>query len=443
MSTAAARPVRSILLVGDNRTANNWGGRGASIALIDLLSRKFEIVGTLPGANYFLHAGGGYINVRAPLLFEAARSRRERWPPFDWYVRFEECLGATSFVAEDPSETADNIVRYRGRYAPLEEVHALISKADALVINGEGDCVLTSPPRRIMLYMLGLAELATRMGKPVAFVNMILAEDPGSDLQALARLRESTQAVFRKCRGVLLRDPGSLDYVGRHMPDVRAELIPDSLFEFLRTYERWGYNLPANGNFILPHPEERECWGALDFSRDYICIGGGATAGAQPADAEDAYVDLVRTIQDLGVSVYLTENDGTDGFLRRVATRTSTGLVPVGTPVLVAGSVLANARVFISGRYHPIIMATLGGTPCIFLESMGRKTASLQRLLEYDITEPVFSALPSKEDCARIATLARDYLKAGQECRLRLSAVAQRRCAETERLPIRVSELLA
>ena len=38
-----------VAYVGDNRDQVNWGGRGQSIALWQLLARHFEITGIVPG----------------------------------------------------------------------------------------------------------------------------------------------------------------------------------------------------------------------------------------------------------------------------------------------------------------------------------------------------------------------------------------------------------
>ena len=56
----------------------------------------------------------------------------------------------------------------------------------------------------------------------------------------------------------------------------------------------------------------------------------------------------------------------------------------VALRLIVGGAVLAHARLFISGRYHPSILASLGGTPCIFLATHAHKMGSLSRLLKYD-----------------------------------------------------------
>ena len=83
-------------------------------------------------------------------------------------------------------------------------------------------------------------------------------------------------------------------------------------------------------------------------------------------------------ISQLGYRVYLTENDSPDSFLQQ--SRQGEGMLASFRwmrPFSMCGAVLAHARLFISGRYHPSIFASLGGTPCIFLESHAHKMSSL------------------------------------------------------------------
>jgi len=185
---------------------------------------------------------------------------------------------------------------------------------------------------------------------------------------------------------------------------------------------------------LLPHPEKDEYWGKLDFSQPYICIGGGALVGSQPDRAVQCYARLVDAVSQLGYRVYLTENDLPDSFLKQVAREKNIGIVPADAPILMCGAVLAHARLFISGRYHPSIFASLGGTPCIFLGSHAHKMGSLSRVLEYDVHRE-FSAFPGESDVAEIVSTATKYLDQGEKLRARIRQVAKLRSDEAAQLP--------
>jgi polysaccharide pyruvyl transferase WcaK-like protein len=218
------------------------------------------------------------------------------------------------------------------------------------------------------------------------------------------------------------------------MPETNSSLIPDSLFAWLPLYESESSRPPLNGDFLLPHPEKDEYWGKLDFSQPYICIGGGALASSQPERSVECYGRLIDAIRQLGYQVYLTENDLPDSFLQQVAREKGVGIVPADAPILLCGAVLAHARLFISGRYHPSIFASLGGTPCIFLGSHAHKMGSLSRVLEYDVQRE-FNAFPNDSDIAEIVSTAKQYLDQGETLRARIRQVARLRSDEATQLP--------
>jgi polysaccharide pyruvyl transferase WcaK-like protein len=231
-----------------------------------------------------------------------------------------------------------------------------------------------------------------------------------------------------------LRDPESLEYVQREIPEAKSCSIADSLFAWFSRYEKGSSYPPLDGDFLLPHPEKDEYWSKLDFSNPYICIGGGALAGSQADKAVRCYARLVDEVSQLGYRVYLTENDSSDSFLQRVAREKDLGIVPVDAPILMCGSVLAHARLFISGRYHPSIFASLGGTPCIFLASHAHKMGSLSRLLEYDVHRQ-FNAFPDDSEIVDIVSIARQYLEQGETLRARIRQVVKRHSDAATGLP--------
>ena len=120
-------------------------------------------------------------------------------------------------------------------------------------------------------------------------------------------------------------------------------------------------------------------------------------------------------------------------MLHEVSRKTGIPIIPFQIPIILGTIILANARVFISGRHHPSILASLGGTPCVFLASNSHKTLSMQEVLEYDLVRE-FSALPSDQDCDQIVATAASRLKAGDALRQTIQQVVQRRSEEARGL---------
>jgi len=432
----------NIVFVGDNRTNPNWG-RGASIALRELLSTVFDINGSVMGECFDLsltNAGfvGPMVLPNYYHLFRHIWNRRHKGP-FSWFIRLQQLLGAKDFVVEDPDESVDTLIANRDRYPGLGQIYYDIAASDAMVVDCDGDIVLSTPPRRSTLFLLAMIELGLRLGKPVCVVNTMISDCPksGRNIKTLQDLRK----LFAQCKCVILRDPESLEYVRQEIPEIRSDFVPDSLFAWYIRYARCRQFLPQDGDFLLPFPEKESYWGKLDFSNPYICIGGGALASSDPQRSISCYCQLVNAVKHLGLAVYLTENDSPDHFLHQVAKETGVGVIPVNAPILLCGAVLANARLFISGRYHPSIFSSLGGTPCIFLESHAHKMASLARVLEYDSGRE-FSGFPDSSEIDEILSMAKRYLDRGESLRKQIKEVAKRRYDEVTQLPGRLIEEL-
>jgi polysaccharide pyruvyl transferase WcaK-like protein len=424
-----------VFFVGDNRNSVNWG-RGASIALGQLLSASFEITGRVTGELFDLSAAeAGFVGTLMPARyyrhFRYLLHRRSR-RPINWYINLEELLGAQDFISEDPAVSIDRLLAHKHRHPELRRIYDQAVEADLLVLDGDGDIIFSTPPRRVTLFLLAMIELGLRVKKPVFLVNSMISDCPltGRNEKTLAAARR----LLPQCKAVALRDPESLEYVHKEIPDANSCFIPDSLFAWFRYYQGGNSYPPFNGDFLLPYPERDEFWGKLDFSQPYICVGGGALVGSQPDRAVRCYARLVDEISQLGYRVYLTENDLSDSFLQRVARETDLGIVPVDAPILMCGAVLANARLFISGRYHPSIFASLGGTPCIFLTSHAHKMGSLSRVLEYDVHRQ-FDAFPDDSEIAEIVSTAKQYITQGDALRAQISRVAKLRSDEATELP--------
>jgi polysaccharide pyruvyl transferase WcaK-like protein len=432
-STSSSR--LRLFFVGDNRTNVNWG-RGASIALEQLLSGSFDINGRVTGDFFDLSSAptgyvGGFLPARYSQFSHYLFLRRER-RPFAWYIKLERLFGAQDFIVDSPEVSIDNLVAHKHRYPALAGIYDQAAAADLLVLDGDGDIIFATPPRRTTLFLLAMIELGIRLKKPVFLVNSMISDCPltGRNKTTLA----TAKRLLEQCQGVALRDSESLEYVQKEMPRTNSRYIPDSLFAWFPLYVNASSHPPANGDFLLPHPEKKYYWGKLDFSRPYVCIGGGALASSRPDKSVECYSRLVDAIRELGYSVYLTENDLPDSFLQEVARAKGIGIVPPDAPILMCGAVLAHARLFISGRYHPSIFASLGGTPCIFLGSHAHKMASLSRVLEYP-EHREFNAFPDDADIGQIVSLARRYLDQGQELRTNIRQVAKSRYEEAIKLP--------
>jgi len=426
------------LLVGDNRTSGNWGGRAGSIALAALLREGFGEGESVYSSELLLSSSDyGYRSRLFPrskawVAREVAVSASRncivcgvRW--------LDQRLGPGDFLAADPARSVRNLLAWRGSDPGLQSLYDRVAAADIVIINGEGDVVFARPSRRQILFFAAVIRLARQLGKRVAFVNAQLSDCPltGRNPEAF----DVIAGALQECHFVSVRDPESRLIAQREMGLGEAAMIPDALFSWFDAQRDARTHLPSNGDFVIPPPEREELLGRLDFSRDYICVAGNSLAsrpGHQEALSE-GYRRLLVAIRSLGLPVYLVIADGPDRFLLELARQLELPVVPLETPIYFAAAILGRARLLVSGRYHPVIMGALGGTPSLLLSTGSHKMRSLARVLEHERLE-VFPATPDAAAVRRLARAAAACLAAGSSLRARLQAVAEQRAAEARQL---------
>ncbi len=431
-----------VVIVGDHRETLNWGGRGQTIALHDLLvANNYVISGAIPSSVLVsVESGEAYVGGVLPVaLVNFLERKRGRNKLIDGCLAINKELGQTDCITQDPEESLRLLLKYKKKSRGLQSVFESVVNADIVVINGEGAGVLATPYRRDFHFYLAMVELAKHLGKKVFYVNGILSDCPltGRNERSLRAAEKS----LSKCDGVFWRETQSLEFAQREMKGAKCDYIPDALFAWYDRRDEIRNSLVKNGDFIVPHPDEYAQFGKLDFSVPYICVGGSSFAAFFQDKAVDRYTELCGVLKQTGLRVYVTENCGGDRFMHEVARRLDLGIIPARTPIYSCAAVLANARLFVSGRFHPTILASLFGTPCVFLGAHSHKMESLQRTLEYE-QSPMFSGLPSEEENRRILATALELLSNENGLRARISQVSEKLCAQAKTLPYRIEECI-
>jgi polysaccharide pyruvyl transferase WcaK-like protein len=422
------------VLVGDHRETMNWGGRAQTIAIHNILKTKFHITGEIPSSVIIsAESGEALVGGVLPIALENFLARkRGRFKLTDACLALNKMFGVTDSVTQDPEKSLELWIKYKGKSRGLQSVFEILSRADVVIINGEGAGVMSTPYRRDFHFYLAMVELGAYLRKKVFYVNGILSDCPisGQNQGTLDAARKS----LPKCEAVLLRDAKSLEFARREIPQARCEYIPDALFAWYDRREEIRTSLAKNGDFIVPHPDEYEHFGKLDFSVPYICVGGSSFAALYQKEAVERYGELCSVLKQAGLTVYLTENCGGDRFLHEVARNLGLGIIPAKTPIYSCAAVLANACVLVSGRFHATILASIAGTPCVFLGAHSHKMESLQSMLEYE--QPLmFSGLPSGDEARRILATTRELLENGDQLRSRISNVCAKLSAHAKTLP--------
>jgi len=415
--------------VSDTTNRVNWGARGASLALQQLLRENFSDVQVLPGH---------YATEPVPVNFSLPRSialplfsRRGNGAIFKLYYEIEKMMGAKrDYIQDEPQQSANSIINGKD-IDRLRDLYEKVAGVDVVVIDGNGDLIFKTPAGRISKYHLALIQLSDKLSKEVHYINSIFADCPITGRNEIL-FRHAIDALS-KCSTVALRDPTSVELAQASVPNVHVEYVPDSLFLWNDDLQDAAKNLPTSGDYVIPFTREQPGrYGQIRFDQPYVCLAGGSMAAKFKDKAIQSYIDLAdRLNHALDCNVYLTPTCRGDSFMYEVAEKTGMPILPAEIPIMMAGAIVGCARLLITGRYHPAIMASLNGTPCVFLGADSHKTRSLQRMLGYEDVR-LLSALPTEEECDKICELATEYMNQGEGLSSHIRQAA-RNCAEEAR----------
>ena len=374
--------VKRIFFIGDNTDTVNYGCRATSKALEDILSNDACI-----------------------------SDRMKRQEILDMFAAIQ--------IVSDFGVYMAAVKKYNS--SEMDCLVERIKRVDAVVMNGEGSFILKSPPRKDLhkyaLIMLACIEAE----RPFYVVNAMFSAYANEVMND--NLMDDILQILEHASFFSTRDQQSLELIKTNNSNIKAGFVPDALFSWHSVLTENGEALrqiTANPQFSMPFAYSPEFYQRLDFSEGYVLLSGNSYAAAFQNQAEEAFyelaIELNRRTKKLGLRLYLIECCSGDAFLRAVSRKAGLPLIPSTTNIYMAMWILANAQCLVSGRYHPSILASLGGTPCVFMKANSHKTESLQAVLNIDPNErDTFSAVPDKTEIHRIADAFEKALKQDRE----------------------------
>lgn len=416
-----------IVYVGDNRNRMNYGCRATSTALSQLLSENNTIVGRVHGNFRNIDTQKVFFISWLPKGVYEFLGKRKHWDIIkEWIVdgihiwkRMKVRFSKFDFISMDFEKSINNLIKCIPANEELEECDLRKYDFDALVVNGEGSFIFSPVPWRESTVEAMLMYWAKKMGKKVYFLNGMFSGSPNLELNM--HTINCMKDLFESIDYVGVRETRSYDFAKKYFPTANIELYPDALFTW-KKYIDDGFYI-NNAKYFIGHSGATDAsFNSYTFSEPYICISGSSASSVTKNRYEtiQRYCELVNKVKEkLLLKIYIVIPCEIDNFLVEVAKRTGTPYIPVDTPILSAAKILANAVVYITGRYHPSILASLGGTPCIFMDSNSHKNFSLQETLEYE-TPHEYSAVPSNKEIANMIEEAYLYISQGEKVRKRI-----------------------
>lgn len=432
-----------IVYVGDNRNRGNFGCRATSTALAQIIEKNNEIVGTVTGRYTNNDTGELFYYKYIPTWFYKWVGKKSSWKYFKpaFYMLFRMIRKGRQYIFSNYDyleynldACINNFIRCLPANPHLKEFDLRQFDFDALVVNGEGSFIFRIPAWRECINEAMLMHWALKMGKKVYYMNGMLSDDPFTKRnQEVVKL---VKPLFEQSQIVGVRESYSESFARENFPNANIKFYPDALFTW---YDYINDDVTiSNGRYIMgPSGADNKSFNDYDFTKPYICVSGSSSIGKATnniSEAVDIYCKLVNSLKGrLKQKIFLVEVCEGDNFLREVSRKTNTGLISIDTPILAAAKILANADAYVSGRYHPAILASQGGTPCVFMSSNSHKTKSLQELLQYEFVHEYY-VLPSDLEIEEMVNQTRDVISAGKVLRDRI----QKRCLKLKEMALKM-----
>ena len=249
----------------------------------------------------------------------------------------------------------------------------LLEWSDFVFINGEGTIVKGTDRLGIYnrggRYTIWMAYLAKQVfHKPTCLVNLTV--DPGN-LDAVEMIKH----VFPKVDFLSTREPLSKNKL-LSLGVLNANYAPDALFSY-EPDTSWKPN-----NYLSS---------IIDFGKPYIVLGDSTSLNSN--NYQDAVRwDIVKTYTTLysklksvfGQVVFLDGFNGKNKNINDFITKN--GIKPIrlqNTSYHDLYYVFAHSLVFISGRWHASVLATLSSTPILLYGADSHKTRALYSMVDY------------------------------------------------------------
>ncbi len=421
-----------VLYLADNSDLPNWGCRATSMSLRQLIAGAgHEIVGTVTGHMIESQYPTSEVIGDAAWAKVSRTFNRDKVRRLPLAAPVLDRLGKRNALTHDLKANIETLKRARAWDPATRGLFAALEACEAVVVNGEGDLIFATPARPRLLYTLAVCELALSMGKSLYYLNAMASECPTTGLnpETLAVAAD----LLGRANAFTVRDPASLAFVKANMPGVAATMFPDAVFSWSRLLSPPDGPVRYDRGLVAPYFERTGQAMPSVMDQPYAVLGGGSRAARDWPRAVEAYLGLVAAMKSLGLPLLLAPGCGGDLFLEEVSRRTGVPMLPLETPIFAVGATLANARVFVSGRWHPSILASLGGTPCVFMGSNSHKTLTIQTMLE-NADPREFDPCPSSEEAGVIAARARALVEAGDAERARILAVTRKLSGQTQKL---------
>jgi len=361
--------MQKCLILNDTSDHDNWGSQACIDGLKAILESSLGEVEfiSLPSRWIARH----YWHLDLPIIRRKVFHERVRWIPGRLWRHFEilpKVADQFEWFAQKWMEGACN--------PAVAEYLCCLREVDLVVFNAEGATYRNNWTAMKSIFMLWLAK--TYFDKFSFFLN-------GS--VTITTVDRILPGFLRRCfptlDGITIREPVSYRNLVDYMPNVRAEMVPDSVFYLIRYVDSLDERRARSPILNELRGRSYFCFSLSMLPMDY-----------RPGAKEGALRTLIERVSRATRCIaVLIAKDRTDLFLKDLAREIGCVYLGPEHTYWQAVEVLRGARFLISGRYHHVIFASLVGCPSITLTTTSHKMEGLLELLgpvaygPYDATD--------------------------------------------------------
>jgi polysaccharide pyruvyl transferase WcaK-like protein len=399
--------MKRVFLVNDTSDQSNWGCKATSQALSALIAHAG---GEIAGRVYLGRLFGRTVFGR-PIMPGASFARSALWAVVRRVLPDQ--------APRNAAELNRIVERALAGSGPLAQDVSTLRGCDVMLINGEGSIY---GRQRMGLMLFAYIRLAKTLGVKVALVNHTASFSDGAML-ALAR------EVIHDLDDLVAREPATAQEWSAKIPGSHADVAADAAFTTV-PMDRAQLAQYCTGAAGMVSPGGA---GPFDPDKPYVCVGGSSFFRRPDfgnVDPLRGYLALCDELRAPAGQVLLVIADGQDRrFLLPVAKALDLPVAQIGVPTAAAAGLLAHADLLVSGRWHPSILATIGGTPCIMIEGNTHKCRAMAEQFGF----PFFDGLSFNARAGALIGEAQRMIAQGPALREKTKAIAEACRAQTPR----------
>ena len=394
-----------VFFANDTSCVPNWGSQATSESFRSLLTDAgAEISHTKYARGFYGYEPNPYLPSWAYLPTVASKVA-DAVRELD-YVTMHGCLKQMDDAVPEVYSQFDDYARAAVSGGAFTEEIAAIKSSDVTVINVEGYGHGAGRATRAHFFLAYLAR--EYLDTPCVMANVTL--DPLADY-----LVEMAEEVLPILDDVVFREPLSAQKHSHLCSDYRVGADPV-----------FAADVDLNRDLLIGSHERGQLdvrpYATNDFdpSQPYIAVGGNSIFvserhhlaegyGRIRADPHvEGYLELCRRLKQACPQVVLVVSSVNDEeVFTAVAEQLDVYTVGLNASIRDSISLVANADVYVGGRYHPTLFAALGATPIVPIAAVSHKIDGVMEMLELDT--PVFDPFDLTTSADEMAGLAERY----------------------------------